>query len=281
IVLERPLWSERLARHQLPVLLAGLLGMVGHFALGRWAGLPWAAGLVGLGLAAHLGNVGLSLRGIGRWSFTPRLVALAQVGLGLTLLFGLSLAVARAAGRWAGDPMATVAAHYHLAILGWVTPMLIGVAARIYPMFLLAPEPGGRLGQVQLGGLALGVPALIAGLLAAPALVGPGALLVAALVAHAAGIAAMVWRRKRPALDWGLRFALTGTAFLVPAGGLGLALAVSVASGPRAALAYAVLALGGWVTLSIVGMLLKIVPFLTWQRTYAPRAGRAPVPTLA
>src|SRR5262249_30774997 len=67
IVLERPLWSERLARHQLPVLLAGLLGMVGHFALGRWAALPWAAGLVGLGLAAHLGNVALSGPGGPPW----------------------------------------------------------------------------------------------------------------------------------------------------------------------------------------------------------------------
>src|SRR5262249_60722600 len=133
------------------------------------------------------------------------LVALAQVGLGLPLLFGLSLAVLRGAGRWPGDPMATVAAHYHLAVLGWVAPMLIGVAARVYPMFLLAPEPGGRLGQVQLAGLALGVPTVIAGLLAAPALVAPGALLVAAaLVAHAVGIAALVRRRKRPALDWGL-----------------------------------------------------------------------------
>jgi hypothetical protein len=28
-------------------------------------------------------------------------------------------------------------------------------------------------------------------------------------------------------------------------------------------------------------MLLKIVPFLVWYRAYGPRAGRAPVPTLA
>jgi transposase-like protein len=33
--------------------------------------------------------------------------------------------------------------------------------------------------------------------------------------------------------------------------------------------------------LTIVGMMLKIVPFLVWYRVYAPRAGRAPVPTLA
>ena len=39
--------------------------------------------------------------------------------------------------------------------------------------------------------------------------------------------------------------------------------------------------LGGWVSLTIAGMLLKIVPFLVWYQAYARRAGRAPVPTLA
>jgi hypothetical protein len=47
------------------------------------------------------------------------------------------------------------------------------------------------------------------------------------------------------------------------------------------ALAYMVLALGGWVSLTIAGMMLKIVPFLVWYRAYGGRVGRGPVPTLA
>jgi len=90
-----------------------------------------------------------------------------------------------------------------------------------------------------------------------------------------------VTHRRRPALDWGLRFALTGGLFLVPAAALGLAFALGLAGGPRLGLAYAVLALGGWVTFTIAGMMLKIVPFLVWYRAYAPRVGRTTVPTLA
>jgi hypothetical protein len=41
------------------------------------------------------------------------------------------------------------------------------------------------------------------------------------------------------------------------------------------------LGLGGWVSLTVAGMMLKIVPFLVWYRVYAPQAGRQPVPTLA
>ena len=64
--------------------------------------------------------------------------------------------------------------------------------------------------------------------------------------------------------------------FLLPAVVLGGSLALGVLAGPRAALAYAVVAFGGWISLTIVGMMLKIVPFLVWYRTYAPRAGREP-----
>jgi hypothetical protein len=87
--------------------------------------------------------------------------------------------------------------------------------------------------------------------------------------------------RKRPALDWGLRFTLTATVFILPAAILGLSLAAGLLSGPRVALAYAVVVLGGWVSLTIVGMMLKIMPFLVWYRAFGPRAGRERVPTLA
>jgi hypothetical protein len=78
-----------------------------------------------------------------------------------------------------------------------------------------------------------------------------------------------------------LRFAVTGTVCLLPAVGLGLALACGLVAGPRATLVYAILGLDGWVSLTIIGMMLKIVPFLVWYRVYAPQAGRQPVPTLA
>jgi hypothetical protein len=90
----------------------------------------------------------------------------------------------------------------------------------------------------------------------------------------------MARARRRPGLDWGLRFALTATAFLVTATVLGVALATDVLSGPRVAVAYVALALGGWISFTIVGMMLKIVPFLVWYRVYRPRAGRERVPTL-
>jgi hypothetical protein len=283
VVIERPLWSERLARWQLPWLAAGVIGMVSHFWIGTWDGLTWAAALVGAGILSHAINVGLSLRGLTGWPFTARGVALALGGLALTMAFGVTLAITHGSPVFPGGVLGAVHAHFHLALLGWIAPMIVAVAARVYPMFLLAPEPSGSGAWLQLGGLGLGVPAVTVGLVSGqPALVLPGAVAVAvALAVHVTWVAGFARRRKRPTLDWGLRFVLTGTGCLVLAGALGLWLAFGVGPGPRAALAYAVLALGGWVSLTIVGMMLKIVPFLVWYRVYAPRAGREPVPTLA
>jgi hypothetical protein len=74
---------------------------------------------------------------------------------------------------------------------------------------------------------------------------------------------------------------LTGAAALAVATVMGLGFAFDVLGGARLGLAYAVLILGGWISLTIVGMMLKIVPFLVWYRVYAPLAGRTSVPALA
>jgi hypothetical protein len=282
IVLERPIWSERLARWQLAILAVAVTGMAAHFYLGTWPGLAAAAGLLAVGIALHLLNVGLSLRGFREWTFTARLVVLGYGGLTLTMVFGLSLAANRLRAFLPGDFFPILHAHVHLALLGWVAPMIFGIAARVYPMFLLAPEPRGWTSLLQVWGLALGVPAVVLGLVGGPALLVLGALAVAAAAGgHAAGVLQMARGRKRPDLDWGLRFTLTATAFVLPAAILGVGLAADAFSGPRVALAYAVVALGGWISLTIVGMMLKIAPFLIWYRVYSPRAGREPVPTLA
>ena len=189
-----------------------------------------------------------------------------------------------ACGRSFREFIPTLHAHVHLALLGWVTPMIFGVTARVYPMFLLAPEPAARLGR----GAAVGAGRRRArpwslGLLGAPGLLAPrgarpwrprgGGHVAWCVIDRAAesgrgstGASASRSPRRVP------RSRSIRASGWPPLG---------ILSGPRAALAYAVLALGGWISLTIAGMMLKIVPFLVWYRVYGAQAGRAPVPTLA
>ena len=282
IVLQRPIWSERLARWQLAALVLGIVGMVAHFYIAEWHGLVWSAGLVLVGSAAHLVNVGRTLVGLRPWTFTARLMAAALAGFAVTALFGLALGIEHVHAFLGGDFYGRLAAHVHLALLGWVLPMIVGVAAHVYPMFLLAPDAGGRLRSVQAWGLGVGVPLVVVGLLVDGRLAAVGALVTAGgVAAHIAWVVQIAGARRRPTLDWGLRFVLAGTVFLALASVLGLGLVFDWLGGPRWALAYAIVAIGGWASLTIVGMMLKIVPFLVWYRAYAPVAGRGHVPMLA
>jgi hypothetical protein len=282
VVLERPLWSERLAWWQYGAFVTGVIGLVAHLSLARGPGLVWSAGLLLLATATHVLNAALSARGLRAWTFTARMVAFALAGFALTALFGAALGAERVHPFLPGALFARLHAHVHLALLGWVLPIVIGVAARIYPMFLLAPEPAGRAGAVQLWGLGLGVPMTVTGLLLGSPLAAAGAVAVAAAVTgHLVWITRCARTRTRPALGGGLRLALAGSAFLVPATALGVLLALDVVRGPRWALAYAVLAFGGWASLTIAGMMLKIVAFLVWYRAYSPLVGRTRVPTMA
>ena len=69
IVLERRVWSERLARWQIWILAIGVAGMVAHFYIGRWPALLMAAAMVAGGMAMHLVNTAMTLRGVTRWTF--------------------------------------------------------------------------------------------------------------------------------------------------------------------------------------------------------------------
>ncbi len=283
VVFERSVWSERLGRWQLAIFVAGAVGMIGHFYIGQWSGLVWGAALVDVAVVMYLANLALTLRRMRRWTAPALLVAGGLVGLGLTAVVGSVLGANHLVHLVPGQFLANVHAHAHLALLGWVLPVVLGVSARLYPTFGLAPALGRRTGRLQLAGLAVGVPLVVAGLvLSAEPVLALGALgVTVALVAHLAWLAGALASARRRAPGWALRFVVTGGRFLVPTAIVGLGLAAGVMSGPRVALAYAVLALGGWISFTIAGMMLKIVPMLVWHRAYSMLAGRADVPTLA
>src|SRR5262249_12206979 len=240
------------------------------------------AGLVAIAVAAHVVNLAFTLRAVEASSLLARFVIVALAGISLTTLAGLALAFHHLHPFLPGDFYARLGAHVHLAVLGWVLPMILGVSAQTYPMFLLGSGHDVRLERIQFWGVVVGVPAVLVGLLVSRVVAVGGAIVVTATVAaHVTSIAGMLSRHKVPRFDWPLRFLLTAAALLVPATLVGLALVFELAAGPRWALAYGVLVLGGWVSLTIVGMMLKIVPFLTWYSAYSHLAGRAAVPSVA
>jgi hypothetical protein len=224
----------RLARAAIAPVWLGAIAM----ALGFWrADFPLvagAAGVIALALATYMGCAAATLRqaapGPVKRAFTITFTALAlAAGMGLAAALMLRGNLA----WWAPLP----ALHAHVAAIGWLTLLVVGVSARTVKRITGAKPDGpwlhiaaASLLLAALFPLAAGFPLVAAGLGTAGAL------------AHALELGVMVKRAREPHRP-PQAFIATAGIYLVLAAGLGVGVALGHAEWQPA---YVFLALAGW-----------------------------------
>ncbi len=268
VITGRPLRSVLLAR----ATFVGWLGASWLLPLGigfKQTGVTAAGGglaLVGLLLLAWNLAAPLSVRGKGAPVTALRL---ALLGAAATTLLGATF-VGDRQGHWF-----TLSGHVDLAmgvlgLFGWLGVTYIGVAQKLWPMFMLAHLPGrNRSGTVAVWATWLGAAVLAGGLAhgASGAEWTGAGVLVVGLGAHLTSLWAHLRHRRRKA-DLHLLFVVTAAAWLVAAAGLALAGALLLPHHYRlgvALVAAAVAAGGGWLLEALVGHAHKVVPFIVWS----------------
>ena len=286
VVFRTRLYSERLGRWQFWLYVAGVAGLVISFRQMWTAGLAICGSAVVLAVLLFLYNIGRTLLRCTHWSLTGQYLLHAFGCLALTVFAGLTFAL-NLHFHWFAVPQHALAAHVHLGVAGWFGPTLMGVTYELMPMFALVHGHGLRLARAVLWLVTAGVVALFVALLFGL----PHAVVVMAALTLATGevlwiydVYRMFRLRRRRAFDLTQQHTIASTiAFaLTIVVGLYLLLAgpASPAAETRWYVAYAVLALGGWLTLAIMGQMYKIVPFLVWHHRYSAKMGREPVPLL-
>jgi hypothetical protein len=187
-----------------------------------------------------------------------------------------------------GPVLSNAFAHAHLAALGWATLMVMGAGYRLLPMLLPAAMPRGRLvaaGAVLMEAGVLGL--ALTFLFDWPLRWLFGGLCLAAIGVFLSRVRWMARNRKRPPAelkrpDLGVAQVALAMLSLVLAAVLGAALAISPAAEwkIRAAMAYGVLALLGFLTQMVVGVSARLLPIYAWFRTDPERRydGRVPSP---
>lgn len=284
LVLRMPLPVGRADWVGFAAFAIGSSGMVSHFWLGRYDGMVWSAVLV-LGAIGWLAS--RAWRGL-REAAVPWPVKLhVSLAFGNILLaggLGIAIGLDRSRGVLGLSPLAATYAHAHLAAVGWVAMMVVGLGYRLIPMMLPAAMPtGGRL-AVSAVLIQSGVVVVVATLLAgSPWLPIGGVLVVAGIASFAAVMRATVRHRmpRPPALprrDWSAWQAHAALLWLVVAAVLGLTLTVSDAGAPRVAVMwwYGVAGLLGFLAQMVVGIQGRLVPMYAWYRAMAARDGVAP-----
>jgi hypothetical protein len=274
----QPIRWARLAHVTFALYAPGLAAFVAGLALGRAALLLVGAATFGSGVLLFTVNLAATLKRARTRDVTWWALCCADFFLFITLLIGLALAGNLRWGFLGGGRLVALGTHLHIALAGWVLLVMVGVAHRLLPMFLLSHGAGDRFARAAVALLAAGA-AVLTTLHHAPAPLArwlPAALLAAGLLAFLAQAASFYRHRHRPALDPGMRLAAVALALL----GIALVLAAPVAfasPSPRVVTAYVLLLVLG-IGLFVAAHYYKIVPFLVWYHRFGPLAGKRAVP---
>lgn len=311
VALETRLYSERLAKIQFAFHVVGFVGMVwmfnswnmkqvGHFGMAMF---------IGVGLFVY--NIARTLMRVPKWNVTATAVTAAITWLTLTVTAGLFIAVGKCSYESTGDlvtaggvrqivaglrgvgtftshfdAISAMHAHAHLGSIGCFTMLIVGVSYKLIPMFTLSEIQSKRRAAASVALLNVGLAgSFITILLRSPWKLFFAALIALALLSYGIELTAILRARRRRALDWGIKSFITAVALLLPLSLLGLVLSwpgfpLTQFTGQLENL-YGFLGLIGVVSLAIIGMLYKIIPFLVWFGTYSKQIGRAQVPALA
>src|SRR5262249_26061852 len=239
--------------------------------------MAWSAATIAAGILYMTGRIAANVRQANIQPAVKLHIVLACVNFWLAASMGLLIAFDKIAHFLPGFVIANVFAHAHLAALGWATMMVGGVGYRMLPMIFPSKMAPPRSMYASAVLLEIGLLGLFWALLFRSALsVVFGIGIVAGLIAFATRVVGM--RRHRvskpmgaPRPDFGLLHAAGAAVSLVAATTIGLMLLFQPLSPLmlRAAAAYGVLGLIGFLGQMVIAMEARLLPMATWYWAYA------------
>ncbi len=281
VALGVPARSIRVAHVTFWALLSGTALLV----VGSWLWSPAALAAGWLVMFGAVGgqswNVVAGRRRATRGKTIGLYVSAGHMGLGLAM-FVVAVRIGAAFDWWSVDRLGVLSAHAHLAVVGFATLTVVGVGSKLFPMFLLSrgyPEwPLRWIGPLIFGGLVLFTPGEL--MHVRWLVVGGGGAMALGVVLYLALVSRYVRTKTKATLEPALAHGILALAFLAVA----LMLGVTVLLRPwsaRVITAYAAAGILGWLSILIVGMYYKIVPFLTWLHWFSPKVGQPGLPKVA
>jgi hypothetical protein len=249
----------------------------------RGSGIVWCAGILLAAVLLYVGNLLATLARAPSLTLPGAHVVAALVFLAVAASIGFALAWNLHAGFIEGDHLRWLRSHAHAAGLGFFGLLTMGVAYRLFEMFLLSHGAPMRWGKVGLVATVTAVVGIVLNPLVANArlaMVGAGVPAAVGIGAFFLQVRAIHARRLRRQTDIAWRHSVASLAYLGAAAAVGLALAWGVAPGwqRRLELAYGLLAIPGFIGSIVLGQLCKIVPFLVWYHRLSPYVGLKKVP---
>lgn len=208
-------------------------------------------------------------------------VGIALGFLALTIVLGVMLAANLQLGFLRALRIRTLAVHLHLALLGWALVMIIGIAHRLLPFFVVTEDVERPQARRSLVSMVPGTLLVGAGLTAAtPAITWIGLVLVEASLALLFAHAFLVMRSRRKPIDTALLMVGGGLCFLAVAAVLAPMVLLRAAGNTTLPVAYVTVGLLG-IIVFIAGVTNRIAAFLSWISRFRARQGKERIPMVA
>ncbi len=285
VVLQVKLFSEKLAEIQFWIFLLGTIGLVTGF----WnfdTGILLNGSAVLLNIAVLIFSVNLigTFIRVKQWNVTGWYLIAALVYLIITAVAGFLLSYNLWHPYIKINHLQYLKLHALVAVIGWVTMVVMGVSYKLIPMFTLSHGYSLRSGKwafylVNAGLVGINtffhfqnnkIQILISNFIIA---VGIGFFLFQIYLIYKNRL-----RKKR---DVGIKYSIFSFYMLGIATLFGLIFSFTDFSQiPNVYLIFGYLVFFGFLSMLIVGQIYKIIPFLTWYHKYSSKVGLEPVPLL-
>lgn len=285
VVLEVKLFSEKLAEIQFWIFTAGIIGLVYSFLnFGDREIIIISAVLLNLSMFIFAFNAAATMTKVKKWNITGYYLAAAVFHLVVTAIAGLLLAINLAYPYIKTSHLNYLNLHVHIAFVGWVTMVIIGVSFKLIPMFTLSHGYSLKFGKWAFWIINIS----LLGLSTVMHYKNTTLLFYIFSFLIAVGIYVFLFqiyeifkKRIRKKFDIGIKFSATAYLMLGLTTLLGCFITVvDYENITNLTLIYGYMIIFGYVSLLIVGQMYKIVPFLVWYHKYSSKVGLEKVPML-
>ncbi len=286
VLIESKLYSDILAYTSFILAAIGIpLLVYGFYIFDMGCSAQWGGWLVVIAILAYLINIAISMAKSKNESIHAVFAFTATIWLFLTTILGLAQVYNFTQLILPAGSLHYLTLHAHAGIIGWFLLLIIGIASRLIPMFLISKYSNVKLLR-WIYALINSALLLFVALFLYP---GNEALLFIPVITIFIAISLFIYfcyrayqQRIRKEVDEQIKLSLFSVSLLL----LPVLLLIIVivflmsVSGEqlKLILSYGFLIFFGWITAIILGMTFKTLPFIVWNKVYHHRSGLGKTP---
>ncbi len=283
VILDVKLYSEKIGITTLFTLVVGVFFLVISFWNLNLKEVFYVAGtLISIAILLFTTNVFLTIKQDSNPSIEKLFVIAATVWLFITVILGFLFGLNLSFNFFDISHLELLKLHAHIGIFGWFIQLIIGIGSKLFPMFLLSYEASKKPLNIAFYTLNVG---LLLGFLSLFSTSKSSIKIAVFLVLIAIGsflyfIFETYTKRVKKSIDYGMKKAVLAVVILLIPFLIIISLFYfqSTEFSVTQSFLYGFALLIGFITMLVMGLTYKTLPFIIWLKLYKDYVGKHKIP---